>query len=150
MSKKLTLLKTTLAAVLLSSATVSAIPTGGGLYDRYHGSAMFDNGNGSSGFSVSSPTLSGCIIKYNNEYNARVADGMTVTETRTCRLGKYKAFHDREYARIETEFNISEYKEKVEEIKLRKQVEAEIEIERLQKEYRIDEFRAAVAAESGK
>lgn len=147
MFKKATFAKSAIAALILGSATASAIPTGGGLYDVYHGSAWFDSGQG---ITVSASTYNQCMIDLANAIAYRQNNwGWNVTENNGCKKGKYKVFYQKQMAELETQFNIGEYKEKVEAVKIRKQAEADEEIQRLQAEYRIEEFQAAVAAQSG-
>ena len=135
------LIKTAAAVALLSSAAASAIPTGGGLYDVYHGSAWFDSGQG---ITVSASTYSACMVLLADTIAIRQGWGWNVTENNGCKKGKYKVFYRKHMAQLESEFRMDDYKEKVEEVKMRKQAEAEAEIELLKKEYRYDEFSAAV------
>ena len=144
---KSTFAKTAVAVALISSAAVSALPTGGGLYDVYHGSAWFDSGQG---ITVSGSTYSQCMATLANAIAYRQTNwGWSVTENNGCKLSKYKVFYQKQMAELETAFSMGEYKEKVEAVKIRKQAEADEEIQRLQTEYRYEEFRAAVEAAQG-
>lgn len=139
--------KVSLLAAMISFSTASnAIPTGGGIYDVYAGSAWFTGNNG--GVVVTAGTYSSCMQKLADAINYRIVNrGWTVATNNGCKKTKYKSFTQLSMAPLEDEFRISEYKEKLDAIELRHRVEMDAEIEALEAEYRIEEFRARVEEE---
>lgn len=139
--------KTAVVAALLSSTAATALPTGGGIYDVWAGSAWFDSGQG---IVVTAGTYSSCMQKLANGINYRTSNwGWSVTQNDGCKKTKYKSFTQLSMAALEKDFSMDEFKEKVEAVKLRKQIEADEEIQALEVEYRVEEFRAAVEATQG-
>lgn len=144
---KSTFVKSAIAAALLSSATASALPNGGGIYDVWAGSAWFDSGQG---IVVTAGTYSSCMQKLADGISYRTSNwGWSVTTNNGCKKTKYKSFTQLSMASLEKDYNMVEFKEKVEEVKFRKQIEADEEIQALEVEYRVEEFRAAVEAVQG-
>ena len=139
--------KTTLiAAALAFCGSASAAPTGGGIYDVYAGSAWFHNNQG---VVVTAGTYSSCVQKLNDAISYRTSNwGWTVTNNEGCRKTNYLSFHQLSMAELEDDYNIGEYEEKLENIKLTHQIQMDNEIAALEQEYRIEEFKSKVAEQT--
>ncbi len=143
-------LKTILIGAALSlCGTANAIPGAGGLYKLWAGGADFASGGG---ITVTGVDFAACNQQLNYHMDIHTNNGGTVTAIQGCKLSKYGSFHQVRAVALEEKFSISEYKTKLENIKLTHQIRMDVEIAALEVEYRIEEFRAEVAeqTESGK
>ncbi|MFT4926512.1 MAG: hypothetical protein ACI8WB_002610 [Phenylobacterium sp.] len=140
--------KATLIAALISvSGASNALPNGGGIYDVYAGSAWFTGNNG--GVVVTAGTHSSCMTKLADAISYRVTNwGWSVQSNQGCKKTKYKSFHQLSMVALEEEYQIPVYEQKLEAIKLNHQVQMDAEIEALEAEYRIEEFKARVEEEA--
>ncbi len=133
-------------AAMAVCGNASAAQVGGGIYDVYAGSAWFDSNQG---VVVTAGTYSSCVQKLNDAISYRTSNwGWSVTSNEGCHKTNYLSFNQLSMVALEDDFNIGEYKEKLENIKLTHQVQMDNEIAALEKEYRISEFKAAVAERS--
>ncbi len=139
--------KITVLAAMFSCGVANAIPNVGGIYDVYAGSAWFTGNNG--GVVVTAGTYNSCMQKLADAINYRVTNwGWTVETNNGCKKTNYKSFHQLSMVSLEEEYRIAEYKQKLEAIELRHKVEMDAEIEALEAEYNIEEFRLRAQEEA--